>query len=209
MIVKELAHPSTVQIARMTDILTDAFWKTPLFYDYLFAGRKSLAKAFLLALVHYGINAGRVFVAQNEQGDILACAVWSEPTSPELGFATYLQTGMWPQMLHIALQSPRAMQRINEMVKMLEHFAPETPCTTLEFLASTQKGAGAALVWGCIPYFTHRPLYVESIVHKNDHAFYRQFGFEPYAKTDFYGTDYAFMLMPDTPAQQPMVKNGD
>ena len=207
--VKELEHPSAEQIVRMTNILTDAFWKTPLFYDYLFAGRKSLGQAFLHALVNYGIKAGRVFVAENEQGDIVACALWSEPTSPELGLGTYLQTGMWPQMLRIALQSPRAMRRINEMVKMLEHFAPETSCTTLEFLASTQKGAGAALVWGSIPYFSHRPLYVESIVHKNNHAFYRQFGFEPYAKTDFHGTDYAFMLIPNAPAQQPMMKIGD
>ena len=58
-----------------------------------------------------------------------------------------------------------------------------------------QKGAGAALVRECIPHFEEYPLYVESIVSKNDHAFYRQFGFEPYARADFHGTDYAFALI--------------
>ena len=100
-------------------------------------------------------------------------------------------------MLLIAVCSPNAMARIGELFRMLERVAPETACVTLEFLASAKKGAGARVVWDSMPVFAPSTLYVESIVSQNDHAFYKQFGFEPFAKTDFHGTDYAFMLRPD------------
>ena len=195
--VKELSRPSDAEFTKMADILNESFWRTPLFRDYLFRGRKALARTFIEALLIYTVKTGRIFVAEDGEKGIVACSLWSVPTSPELGLQTYIATSMWPKMLSIALRSPAAMGRIGELFRFLEVYAPEFSCNTLEFLASAQKGAGAALVRGSIPYFTGYPLYVESIVSKNDHAFYRQFGFEPFERADFHGTDYAFALIRD------------
>lgn len=195
--VKELTHPSETEFTRLADILSDSFWRTPLFREYLFRGRKPLARTFIEALLIYTQKTGRTFVAVDGDKGIVACSLWSLPDSPELDMKTYLATGMWPKMLSIALRSPAAMARIAELFRFLEIYAPEFPCNTLEFLASAEKGAGAVLVQGSIPYFTGYPLYVESIVFKNDHAFYRQFGFEPFERADFHGTDYAFALIRD------------
>ena len=193
MVVREIKNPSPKEFEEITRILTDAFWRTPLFTDFLFRGRKPLARSFMAALARYGFSVGRMFVTEDAQG-IAACALWSLPDSPPLNLRTYLKTGMWPLMLWIALRSPLAMRRINELLQMLERYAPEGPCATLEFLASARQGAGAAAVWQSMEAFAGQTLYVESIVGKNDHAFYRQFGFEPFARVDFHGTDYAFML---------------
>ncbi|NLI19935.1 MAG: hypothetical protein GX418_00070 [Clostridiales bacterium] len=198
---KELARPTARQRADVIALLTDSFWRTPLFQSYLFAGRKALARSFLAALLRYGMRAGRVFVME-DSGKPVACALWSGPDSPEMSLQTYLTTGMWPQMLSIALRSPAAMRRVAELFRFLEGYVPGFPCHTLEFLASTQKGAGAALVRACLPRFRDLPLYVESIVSKNDHAFYRQFGFKPFAKAEFHGTDYAFALLDEAEAAQ-------
>ena len=199
MAVKWLQNPTPKERAAMVRVLDDSFWRTPLFYGFLFRGRRNLSRLFLAALVQYGLKVGRMYVATDAQGNIVACALWSLPNSPELKLSTYLQCGMWPHMLAIALQSPAAMRRINELLKMLERFAPDTRCATLEFLASAQKGAGAETVRQSMAAFAGLPLYVESIVPKNNHAFYRQFGFEPFAKTDFHGTDYAFMIAAPKP----------
>jgi len=195
--VKELTHPSPAELAKVTDILSDSFWSTPLFHDFLFRGRVALSRTFIEALVIYTQKTGRIFVATDGGKGIVACSLWSLPDSPELGLKTYFTTGMLPKMLSIALHSPAAMARIAELFRFLEIYAPEFACNTLEFLASAEKGAGAALVRGCIPYFTGYPLYVESIVSKNDHTFYRQFGFEIFERADFHGTDYAFALIRD------------
>ena len=191
--VKELTNPSKAEITRMTDILTDAFWKTPLFRQYLFRGHRAQARAFLNALLWYSLKAGRTFVAEAEGEGIVACALWSNPDAPEFNLKTWLKLGIWPHMLSIALRSPSAMGRIGELFAMLDRYAPEEPCATLEFLASAEKGAGAAVVLGSLSAYAGWPLYVESIVSKNDHAYYKQFGFVPFAQTDFHGTDYAFM----------------
>lgn len=193
--VKELTNPSKAEITRMTDILTDAFWKTPMFRQYLFRGHRAQARAFLNALLWYSLKAGRTFVAEAEGEGIVACALWSLPDAPVMGIKTYLKTRMWPGMLSIALRSPAAMARINELFSFLEIYAPEIPCTALEFLASARKGAGAELLGSCIERFKGQTLYVESIVSKNDHAFYRQFGFEIFERANFHGTDYAFALI--------------
>ena len=199
---RELNHPTAAQRKRVSQILTVAFWRTAMFSGYLFRGQKSLAKWFLHALLRYSLKAGRVFVTEDDAEGIIACALWSLPDSPEMGLATYLRTGMWPWMLGIAVANPRAMGRIGELFRMLEKFAPEPPCVTLEFLASVKKGAGAQAVWDSMPAFAPSPLYVESIVSHHDHAFYKQFGFEPFARTDFHGTDYAFMLKPYAAVQK-------
>lgn len=191
--IREVIHPDAETFSKMSEILTASFWGTPLFAEYLFPGRRDLAKTFLEALLLYGLRAGRTFVAQDGERGIVACAVWSGPKSPAFDLKSYLMLGLWPRMLSIALRSPAAMKRINELLRMLERFAPEDPCATLEFLASAEKGAGAAVVLGSMASFAGWPLYVESIVSKNDHAYYRQFGFEPFARTNFHGTDYAFM----------------
>ena len=192
--VKLLTHPTARERSAMVQVLTDSFWRTPLFTDFLFRGRKLLARLFLDALVQYGLKVGRMYVTMAQDGRIVACALWSLPDSPVLKLSTYLKLGMWPTMLAIAVLSPAAMIRINELLEMLEHFAPDTRCVTLEFLASSQKGAGAYVVRQSMAAFAGMPLYVESIVATNEHAFYRQFGFVPFARTDFHGTDYAFML---------------
>lgn len=191
--VREIARPTRREFGAMVTLLTDSFWRTPMFTDYLFRGRKAQARTFMAMLLRYGLRAGRVFAAE-ETGAIVACATWSTPASPPMGLATYLRLGLWPHMLFIGLRSPSALGRIRELFVMLEHFAPEEPCATLEFLASAQKGAGALVARESMKAFPGQTLYVESIVHKNDHAFYRQFGFVPFARTDFHGTDYAFML---------------
>lgn len=195
--VKELTLPSAMELTRMADILNDSFWRIPLLHDFLFRGRKPLARTFIEALLIYTQKTGRIFVAIDGEKGIVACSLWSLPDSPELGLKTYFATGMWLKMLSIALRSPASMARINELFRFLEIFAPEFACNTLEFLASAEKGAGAALVRGCIPHLKGYPLYVESIVSKNDHAFYRQFGFEIFERADFHGTDYAFALIRD------------
>ena len=194
MTLRELNRPTKAQFAQMVDLLTDSFWKTPLFHQYLFPGRKSLTRRFQSALLHYGVRTGRNFVME-DQGRIVACALWGLPGAPALGWVTYIRYGMWRDMLAIALQSPAAMRRIREFFRMLEENAPHMPCATLEYLASRKRGAGAALVRGSIPAFHGMTLHVESIVAKEDHAFYRQFGFVPFARTNFHGTDYAFMLI--------------
>lgn len=191
--IREIKHPDAKTFDRITEILTNSFWSTPLFFDYLFRGRRSLAKTFMEALLLYGLRAGRTFVAEDGDRGVVACAVWSGPDAPEFGLKSYIPLGLWPKMLSLALRSPAAMGRINELFRVLESFAPEDPCATLEFLASAEKGAGAAVVRGSMASFAGWPLYVESIVSKNDHAYYRQFGFVPFARTDFHGTDYAFM----------------
>ena len=194
MTVKELSNPTKEQFQQMVDLLTDSFWKTPLFHDFLFPGHKALAHLFLTALLRYGLGTGRNFVIE-EQGNIVACALWGLPNEPAFGLRTYLRYGMWWPMLRIALRSPAAMGRIQEFLRMLDENAPHMPCATLEYLASRKRGAGAALVRASIPAFHGMTLHVESIVSKNDHAFYRQFGFVPFARTHFHGTDYAFMLI--------------
>ena len=196
---KELSRPTARQQSDMIAVLTESFWRTPLFQSYLFPGRKALARSFLAALLRYSVRAGRVFVME-DGGKTVACALWSGPGSPEMSLQTYLTTGMWPRMLGIALRSPAAMKRITELFRFLEGYAPIFPCHALEFLASAQKGAGAALVRACLPRFAGLPLYVESIVSKNEHAFYRQFGFKPFARADFHGTDYAFALLDESDA---------
>ena len=193
MTVREIIRPDARTFARLSTLLTDAFWKTPLFTDFLFRGRKPLARTFLEALLQYGLRAGRTFVAEDGERGIVACALWSGPDAPEFNLKTWLRLGIWPRMASIALRSPAAMGRILELFVMLDRYAPEEPCATLEFLASEEKGAGAAVVLGSLSAFAGWPLYVESIVSKNDHAYYKQFGFVPFARTDFHGTDYAFM----------------
>ena len=191
--IREITRPDAKTFDRIAEILTDSFWRTPLFSDYLFRGRRALAKTFLEALLVFSLRAGRVYVAEDGERGMAACALWSLPDAPEMNLKTYLSLGMWPRMLSLAVRSPAAMRRIGELFRMLERFAPEEPCATLEFLASAEKGAGAAVVLGSMSAFAGWPLYVESIVSKNDHAYYRQFGFEPFARADFHGTDYAFM----------------
>lgn len=193
MTVREIIRPDARTFERLTTLLTDAFWKTPLFSDFLFPGRKPLARTFLAALLQYGLRAGRTFAAEDGDRGIVACALWSRPDAPEFTLKTWLKLGIWPRMFSIALRSPAAMGRIRELFAMLDRYAPEEPCATLEFLASAEKGAGAAVVLGSLSTFAGWPLYVESIVSKNDHAYYRQFGFVPFARVDFHGTDYAFM----------------
>lgn len=191
---REIPKPSKAEFAQMVTILTDAFWRTPMFADFLFRGRKALARTFMAMLLRYGVKAGRVFAVDGADG-IAACATWSTPASPEMGLATYLRLGLWPHMLWIGLRSPAALPRIGELFRMLEHFAPDMPCATLEFLASREKGAGAQVARESMAAFAGQTLYVESIVSKDDHAFYRRLGFVPFARTDFHGTDYAFMLI--------------
>jgi len=199
--IQELQHPSRAEFADITRLLTDAFWPRPMFSGYLFPNQPALCQTFLAAVLQFSIRAGRVFVAR-EEGRIVACALWSNPDAPEMSMLTYLRLGMAGRMLSIALRSPRAMRRVRELFTMLEHFAPETPCAALEFLASARKGAGAAVLTASMSAYPGLPLYLESIVSKDDHAYYRQFGFEPIARTDFHGTDYAFMLRP--PLQSPV-----
>lgn len=191
--VREVTRPTRREFQAMVTVLTDSFWRTPLFADYLFPGRKAQARAFMAMLLRYGLRAGRVFIAEQNEA-VAACATWSTPASPRMGLAAYLRLGLWPSMLWIGLMGPAALGRIRELFAMLERFAPEEPCATLEFLSSAQKGAGALVARESMKAFAGQTLYVESIVPKNDHAFYRQFGFVPFARTDFHGTDYAFML---------------
>lgn len=191
--VREIARPTRREFRAMVSLLTDAFWRTPMFTGYLFAGRKGQARVFMAMLLRYGLRAGRVFAAE-ESGVLVACATWSTPASPAMGLGTYLRLGLWPYMLCIWLRGPAALPRIRELFAMLERFAPEQPCFTLEFLASGLRGAGALAARESMKAFAGQTLYVESIVHKDDHAFYRQLGFTPFARTDFHGTDYAFML---------------
>lgn len=193
MTVREIINPDARTFKRLTSLLTESFWKTPLFSEFLFPGRKPLARTFLAALLQYGLRAGRTFAAEDGERGIVACALWSNPDAPEFNLKTWLKLGIWPRMLSIALRSPAAMGRIGELFAMLDRYAPEEPCATLEFLASAEKGAGAAVVLGSLSAYAGWPLYVESIVSKNDHAYYKQFGFVPFARTDFHGTDYAFM----------------
>ncbi len=194
MVIRELTHPTPEEYRRTVQVLTDAFWKTPFFTQYLFRGRKPLAKAFLEAQLLYALKVGRVFVASDDQAGIIACALWSLPTSLEFNLKTILRLGLAPKMAGIALRSPAAAFRMRELFAMLERYAPETPCACLEFLSSVRPGVGSALLKECMKAFPGLPLYVESIVSKNDHAYYRQFGFVPFARTDFHGTDYSFML---------------
>ena len=194
MIVRELSHPTKAEFEKIVQVLQASFWRTPLFREYLFQGREAISRTFIKALTHYSVRSGRVFIAEEGQ-NFVAVALWSLPGSPAMGLKGYLETGMAPQMLSIALQSPAAMGRIRALFRFLEIHAPEFPCNTLEFLASVKKGAGAELLRACLPRLSGFPLYVESIVSKNDHAFYRQFGFEPYAREVFHGTEYAFALI--------------
>ena len=197
MTTREITKPSAAEAQQMITLLTDAFWRTPLFTGFLFRGRKPLARTFMAMLLRYGLKAGRVFALDGE-GGIVACATWSTPASPAMNLATYLKLCLWPHMMWIGLRSPAALVRIGELFRMLETFAPDEPCATLEFLASGQKGAGERVARECMAAFEGQTLYVESIVHKNDHAFYRRLGFVPFARTDFHGTDYAFMLIRPT-----------
>ena len=115
MVVRELTQPSRAEWMQVTDVLNDSFWRTPLFKDFLFRGRKALSRTFIEALLLYSLKTGRVFVAEEGERRIVAVALWSLPDSPELGLGTYLRTGMWPYMLSIALRSPLAMGRIDEL----------------------------------------------------------------------------------------------
>jgi|GEM_PF-3006833 len=192
--IRELTLPTKQEMDALVGVLQASFWRTPLFREYLFHGREALSRTFLKALTVYSLRAGRVF-AGVRNGRIVAVSLWSLPGSPAMGLKGYLKTGMAWGMLSIVLRSPRAMRRIAELFRFLEIYAPEFPCNSLEFLASAERGAGAELLRGCLPSFTDYPRYVESIVSKNDHAYYRQFGFEPFARADFHGTDYAFALL--------------
>lgn len=197
MTTREITKPARAEFSQMVTLLTDAFWRTPLFTGFLFRGRKPLARTFMAMLLRYGLRAGRVF-ALEDGGAIVACATWSTPTTPAMVPGTYLRLGLWPHMLWIGLRSPAALNRIAELFAMLEAFAPDEPCATLEFLASARKGAGEQVARESMAAFAGQTLYVESIVAKNDHAFYRRLGFVPFARTDFHGTDYAFMLIRPT-----------
>ena len=53
MTVREIIRPDARTFERLTTLLTDAFWKTPLFSEFLFPGRKPLARTFLAALLQY------------------------------------------------------------------------------------------------------------------------------------------------------------
>ncbi len=193
--VRPLVSPTASQRNNLTSLLTHAFWQTPLFSTFLFPGRPKLARLFLRTMLDYALKAGRVFVATQADGGIAACALWSTPESPELTLGAMLRLGLLPRMAWLALRSPAAAHRVNELFTMLNRYGPDFPCATLEFLASSQKGAGAAVLTQSMTAFDGLPLYVESIVSKNDHAFYRRFGFTPFAYTDFHGTNYAFLLL--------------
>jgi len=192
--IRELLHPGAKEYTDTAAVLAGSFRRAPLFTGFLFRGRRAPAETFLSAMLDYALQTGRVFVAE-ERGAIVACALWTTPDSPELTVRTVFRLGLWPRFLRLFLQSPAAVLRIAELFHMLETFAPETPCATLEFLASARKGAGAAVLRRSMETFRGVPLYVESIVSKNDHAYYRGFGFTPFARTDFHGTDYAFLLL--------------
>lgn len=193
--VRPLVSPTASQRSEITSLLTHAFWQTPLFASFLFPGRPKLAKLFLRTMLDYAQKAGRVFIATQTDGSIAACALWSTPNSPELTLGAMLRLGLFPRMAFLALCSPAAACRVNELFAMLNRYGPDFPCATLEFLASAQKGAGAEVLTQSMKAFDGLPLYVESIVSKNDHAFYRRFGFSPFAYTDFHGTNYAFLLL--------------
>jgi hypothetical protein len=194
--IRELKHPSAKEFAETTAVLTQSFWRMPLFYDFLFRGRRRQAEIFLAVMLRYSLRAGRVFVADQEGRGVVACALWTGPTAPDPDWKTVFRLGLWPGFLRLALHGPGAIWRIDEMFTLLDNFAPETACATLEFLAASEKGAGAAVLKRSMEAFAGLPLYVESIVSKNDHAYYRRFGFVPFARTDFHGTDYAFLLFP-------------
>jgi hypothetical protein len=192
--IRALAHPTRRERTQIVTVLTDSFWRTPLFTGFLFHGHRRPARTFLALLMHYSLKIGRVYIAEEPGRGIVACALWSLPGAPDLNLHTLLRLRLWPWALLLAVQNPAAVPRIWEMFVMLEAYAPETPCVALEFLASARKGAGAALVRRGLADFTDVPAYVESIVSQNNHDYYRQFGFTPFARTDFHGTDYSFML---------------
>jgi len=195
MVFEEIAHPNPQEFSQALTVLTDAFWPTPLFSQYLFPHSKALTRLFLETQLIYSLKAGRVFAAKDERGDVVACALWSMPNTPEFTLRTVLRLGLGLKTAWLALRAPFAAHRIAELFRLLDRYAPSVTCATLEFLASARKGAGAELVRHNMAAFPSQTLYVESIVSKNDHAFYRQFGFKPFARVDFHGTDYAFMLL--------------
>ena len=63
--IREITRPDAKTFDRIAEILTDSFWRTPLFSDYLFRGRRALAKTFLEALLVFSLRAGRVYVEQD------------------------------------------------------------------------------------------------------------------------------------------------
>ncbi len=198
--IRELKRPSPKEFAETAAVLTRSFWRTPMFNGYLFRARRRPAEVFLAVMLRYALRAGRVFVAEEPGRGVVACALWSAPDAPELDFRNAVRLGLWPGFLRLFLLSPGAFRRVGELFAVLETYAPETPCATLEFLASSEKGAGAAVLKRSMEAFAGQTLYVESIVSKNDHAYYRGFGFVPFARADFHGTDYAFLLMPPSGA---------
>jgi hypothetical protein len=203
MVFEEIVNPTPQEFSQALTVLTDAFWPTPLFSQYLFPRRKALTRMFLETQFIFSLKAGRVFAAKDEYGSIVACALWSIPNTPDFSFQTALRLGLGWKTAWLTLRAPLAARRIAELFHLLDRYAPDRPFVTLEFLASARKGAGAELVRRSMAAFPGQTLYVESIVSKNDHAFYRQFGFEPFARVDFHGTDYVFMLLSskaDTPA---------
>jgi hypothetical protein len=193
--IRTLTRPSRAEFRQAVAVLTDAFWQTPLFSDFLFRGRMGPARTFLRLLLRFELRTGRVYAAVEPGAGVVACALWSHPDSPEFGLRSLLRLGLLPLALLLFVQSPAAVKRIGELFRMLDRFAPETPCVTLEFLSSRQKGAGAALMNRGIADYRGQTLYVESIVSKDEHAYYRRFGFQPFARTVFHGTDYAFLLL--------------
>ncbi|MCE5344096.1 MAG: hypothetical protein LLF96_11025 [Eubacteriales bacterium] len=193
--IRTLTRPTRAEQTQTVAVLTESFWRTPLFHGFLFRGRKQPARTFLALLLRYALKAGRVYVAEEPGRGIVACALWTTPDTPELNIRNIFLLGLWPWAVLLALQSPVATLRICELFSVLNTFVPDMPCATLEYLASAEKGAGAALVRRGLKEFAGIPAYVESIVSKNDHAYYRQFGFKPFARKDFHDTDYALMLL--------------
>jgi hypothetical protein len=194
--IRELNHPSAREFAETAAVLIRSFRRVPLFAGYLFPGNDAAAETFLRGMLRYALRAGRVFVAEEAGRGVVACALWTTPNSPELTAGGILRLGLWPDCLKLALRSPRALRRVGELFAMLRAREPEFPCMALDFLASAEKGAGAAVLRRGLEVFADFPQYVESIVSGNDHAYYRQFGFAPIARADFHGTDYAFLLRP-------------
>ncbi|HPR78129.1 MAG TPA: hypothetical protein PLR69_05975, partial [Candidatus Limiplasma sp.] len=146
MVIRELTHPTPEEYRQTVQVLTDTFWKTPFFTQYMFRGRKPLAQAFLETQLVYALKVGRVFVASDEKAGIIACALWSLPTSPDFNLKTIFRLGLGGKMAGIALRSPAATLRMRELFAMLERYAPETPCACLEFLSSVRPGVGSALL---------------------------------------------------------------
>lgn len=190
---------SEERVISVANVLTDSFKDTPLFKDLLFPNKMDGIRDFMLFLTVYYLKTGHVY-AMYEKEDMkkqnpLAVSLWNTPEDISICFRGVIKSGtfgkLFTAIVHVGLP---AVVRLIQFMSMEDKHRIKGDFVYLFMVASIRKGCGAMLLQDNVNSFEGNDMYLESSVSKNDHAYYKQFGFEMISREIYQGIDNAFFV---------------